>query len=61
MSNADKIRKDLAVRFGEDIAVDPGLAGLDEIAGIAGHCVHRRYDGRPIDPALLRLPCACAL
>jgi len=61
MSNAEAIRKDLAERFGEDIPVDAGLSGLDEIARIAGRRVHRRYDGRPIDPALLRLLCACAL
>jgi nitroreductase len=60
MSDVEGIRKDLAERFGEEIAVDTGLAGLEEIAGIAGHRVHRRYDGRPIDPALLRLLCACA-
>src|SRR5262249_45395423 len=28
---------------------------------IAAHRVHRRYDERPIEPALLRLLCACAL
>jgi FMN reductase [NAD(P)H] len=61
MSNVEGIRKAFAERFGEEIAVDPDLAGLDEIARIAGHRVHRRYDGRPIDPALLRLLCACAL
>jgi nitroreductase len=61
MSDAEAIRKDFAERFGEEISVDPGLSGLDEIARIAGHRVHRRYDGRPIDPALLRLLCACAL
>src|ERR1700745_2256893 len=61
MSNAEAIRKDLAERFGEEIAVDAGLSGLDEIARITGHRVHRRYDGCPIDPALLRLLCACAL
>jgi nitroreductase len=61
MSNAESIRKDFAERFGEDIVVDAGLSGLDEIARIAGRRVHRRYDGRPVDPALLRLLCACAL
>jgi nitroreductase len=61
MSNAEAIRKDFAERFGEDIVVDAGLSGLDEIARIAGRRVHRRYDGRPIEPALLRLLCACAL
>jgi nitroreductase len=61
MSVAQQIEHDLRQRFGEDIAVDPALDGLDEIARIAGHRVHRRYDGRPVDPALLRLLCACAL
>ena len=61
MSHAEAIRKDFAERFGEEISVDADLSGLDEIARIAGHRVHRRYDGRPIDPALLRLLCACAL
>src|ERR1700745_2000631 len=61
MSNAEAIRKDFAERFGEEISVDPGLSGLDEIARIAGHRVHRRYDGRPIDPALLLCVDPCAL
>lgn len=60
MSNAEAIRKDFAERFGEDIPVDVDLRGLDEIGRIAGRRVHRRYDGRPIEPALLRLLCACA-
>src|SRR5580693_5324388 len=51
----------LAERFGEDIAVDPALPGLDELAQIAGHRSHRRYLPRPIAPELLRLLCACAL
>jgi nitroreductase len=60
MSHAETIRKDFAERFGEDLIVDAALGGLDEIARIAGRRVHRRYDGRPIEPALLRLLCACA-
>jgi len=51
----------LAERFGEDIAIDPGLPGLNELAQIAGHRSHRRYLPRPIAPELLRLLCACAL
>jgi nitroreductase/FMN reductase [NAD(P)H] len=51
----------LAERFGEDIAVDPALPGLDELAQIAGHRSHRRFLPRPIAPELLRLLCACAL
>ena len=61
MSNVQNIAHALQQRFGEEVAVDPGLNGLDELARIAGHRVHRRYDGRPVDPALLRLLCACAL
>jgi nitroreductase/FMN reductase [NAD(P)H] len=51
----------LAERFGEDIAIDPALPGLNELAQIAGHRSHRRYLPRPIAPELLRLLCACAL
>jgi nitroreductase len=58
---AETIRKTLSARFGEDLAVDPNLAGLDELARIAGRRVHRRYADKPIDPALLRLLCGCAL
>jgi len=51
----------LAERFGEDIAIDPALPGLNELAQIAGHRSHRRYLPRAIPPDLLRLLCACAL
>ena len=51
----------LAERFGEDIAIDPALPGLDELAQIAGHRSHRRFLPRAIAPELLRLLCACAL
>jgi len=51
----------LAERFGEDIAIDPALPGLDELAQIAGQRSHRRFLPRPIAPELLRLLCACAL
>jgi nitroreductase len=61
MSNIRTIEHALQQRFGEEIPIDPALNGLDELARIAGHRVHRRYDGRPVDPALLRLLCACAL
>jgi hypothetical protein len=33
----------LKKRFGEDIPVDRSLPGLDELARIAGHSTHRRY------------------
>ena len=51
----------LSERFGEDIAIDPALPGLDELAQIAGHRSHRRYLPRAVAPELLRLLCACAL
>ena len=43
------------------MTVDDNLTGLDELARIAGRRVHRRYSDAPVDPALLRLLCACAL
>src|ERR1700730_10671750 len=51
----------LSERFGEDIAIDPALPGVDDLAQIAGHRSHRRFLPRPIAPELLRLLCACAL
>jgi nitroreductase len=58
---ANIIRDALHSRFGEELAVDENLAGLDELARIASRSVHRRYLDRDVDPALLRLLCACAL
>jgi len=51
----------LHARFGEEFSVDENLAGVDELARIAGRSVHRRYLDREVDPDLLRLLCACAL
>jgi nitroreductase len=58
---AERIEQSLAERFGERLPVDPALEGLDELARIAGHRVHRDFLDRPVEPALLRLLCACAL
>jgi nitroreductase len=58
---AKRIEDALAERFGETCSVDPGLSGLDELARIASHRVHRRFLPRPVEPKLLRLLCACAL
>jgi nitroreductase/FMN reductase [NAD(P)H] len=58
---AETIEQALERRFGERIAVDADLAGLDELARIAAHRSHRRYLARPVEPALLRLLCSCAL
>jgi nitroreductase len=61
MDVCQTIEQALARRFGEDIAVDPNLAGLDELARLAGHRTIRRYRAEPVEPSLLRLLCACAL
>jgi nitroreductase/FMN reductase [NAD(P)H] len=58
---AQAITEALQVRFGETFKIDGNLAGLDELARIAGRRVHRRYTERTVDPDLLRLICACAL
>jgi nitroreductase/FMN reductase [NAD(P)H] len=60
-SSAKLIEDALAERFGEQCSVDPGLPGLEELARIARHRVHRRFLPRQLDGALLRLLCACAL
>jgi nitroreductase len=51
----------LLERFGEKVEIDTDLAGLDEIARIASHRVHRRYLAREIPARLMRLLCAAAL
>jgi nitroreductase/FMN reductase [NAD(P)H] len=58
---AARIEASLAERFGERFSVDPKLEGLDELARISGHRVHRRFLPRAVEPALLRLLSACAL
>jgi FMN reductase [NAD(P)H] len=58
---ASSIQSALAERFGERIAVDPALDGLDELTRIAMHRTHRRYLAGDVTPELLRLLCACAL
>src|SRR6185436_19772053 len=55
------IQTALFERFGERLEIDDGLAGLDEIARISAHRVHRRYLARDVEPRLLRLLCAFAL
>ena len=55
------IQETLMQRFGEELRVSDDLAGLDGLARIATHRVHRRYLAREVAPDLLRLLCACAL
>ncbi|MCC7485862.1 MAG: nitroreductase family protein [Burkholderiales bacterium] len=49
-----------AERFGAALAPDPATPGLDELRRCLEHRSHRRFDGRPVDPALLKLLFACA-
>ncbi len=58
---ASAIQAALAERFGDRLEIDADLQGLDEIARIAAHRVHRRYLPRSVSPELMRLLCACAL
>ncbi len=58
---ASSIKAALRERFGEQAEPDAELPGLDELARIASHRVHRRYLPRDVAPELLRLLCACAL
>ena len=59
--HANAIRDALSRRFGESPVVDDSLPGLAALARIASRRVHRRYTDQPVDPALIRLLCACAL
>ena len=43
------------------MSVSPDLPGIEELARIAEHRSHRKYTGRAVEPALLRLLLACAL
>ncbi len=58
---ASIIRAALSTRFGERLDIDADLPGLEELARIAAHRVHRRYQTREVSRELLRLLCACAL
>ena len=57
----ERLEAALAERFGRSLTADPALPGLDELARIAGHRSHRRYDAHPVAPELLDLLFACAL
>jgi len=57
----ETIQNALFERFGERIAVDGNLPGLEELARLAGRSVRRRFLARDVPTDLLRLLCACAL
>ena len=60
-SPRETIEASLRERFGDDVQVPPGVEPPETLARIAARRVHRRYDGRAVDPLLVRLLCACAL
>lgn len=61
MTLARHIEALLRDRFGEEVPVDPSWPGLERVESIVKHRVTRRYSPRPLDQALVRLICACAL
>jgi nitroreductase len=58
---AGAIQAALSERFGEDLEVDQATRGLEELSRLAARRVHRRYLARDVEPALMRILCACAL
>jgi FMN reductase [NAD(P)H] len=55
------IAQALSERFGTDFDVPSAIPGIEELARIAGHSSHRKFQTQEIDPRLLRLLFACAL
>jgi len=58
--SATALRRLLRERYGEDIEVPDGLAGLESLLAIASHATHRAWREDPVPPALVRLLAACA-
>ena len=61
MAEVQSLQGALSERFGESFEAPPDCADIGALASIAGHRTHRRFTDRGIEPALLRLLCACAL
>jgi len=60
--DADALAASLRERFGEDFAMPDALGDAGAVlARLSARAVHRRYADRRVDPALVRLLCACAL
>jgi FMN reductase [NAD(P)H] len=60
-TSADRITSAARTRFGANIPAPSGAPGADELARMLEHSSHRKWNGQPVDPALLRLLFACAL
>jgi len=58
--NRVRIERAVKERYGAPVEVSGDCPGLEELARMAEHRSHRKFDGRAVDPALLRLLFACA-
>lgn len=61
ISPNDRIARATLTRFGEALTAPGDLPGADELVRQLEHSSHRKWTEQPVDPALLRLLCACAL
>ena len=59
-SQAERISRAAAERFGTKLSIAPDWPGLEEIARELEHRSHRKFAERAVDPALLQLLFACA-
>jgi nitroreductase/FMN reductase [NAD(P)H] len=60
-ASAGLLRRLLAQRYGHEVEVPEGVAGLPELLHIAGQTSHRAWSAAPVAPELVRLLAACAL
>lgn len=58
---AELLRRLLAQRYGHEVEVPEGVAGLPELLHIAGQTSHRAWSAAPVAPELVKLLAACAL
>ena len=61
VDHRERIERAAAERFGVEVDADPNGPGVEELARSLEHRVHRKFDGRPVAPGLLRLLFAAAL
>jgi nitroreductase/FMN reductase [NAD(P)H] len=58
--NRERIKRAVAERYGSQLVVSEDWPGLDELTRMAEHRSHRKFEGRPVEAALLQLLFACA-
>jgi nitroreductase/FMN reductase [NAD(P)H] len=61
VDHRDRIQRAVAERFGTQLTVAEDWPALDELARMTEHRSHRKFAGRAVEPALLRMLFACAL